>query len=48
LSLAAARVGASRISATQLIIPPAVAHLFPLEAPGELAAAITQAVSRMR
>ncbi|MBR0801305.1 alpha/beta hydrolase [Bradyrhizobium jicamae] len=36
---------ASRISATEFIVLPGVGHLSPLEAPGELAAAITRALS---
>jgi pimeloyl-ACP methyl ester carboxylesterase len=39
---------ASRIRGTEFIILPGVGHLSPLEAPGELAAAITKAVSNMR
>jgi pimeloyl-ACP methyl ester carboxylesterase len=37
----------SRIPGTEFIILPGVGHLSPLEAPGELAAAIMKAVSRM-
>jgi pimeloyl-ACP methyl ester carboxylesterase len=39
---------ASRIGGTEFIILPGVGHLSPLEAPGELAAAITKTVSNMR
>jgi pimeloyl-ACP methyl ester carboxylesterase len=39
---------ASRIPGTEFIILPGVGHLSPLEAPSELAAAITKAVSRMK
>jgi pimeloyl-ACP methyl ester carboxylesterase len=39
---------ASRISGTEFIILPGVGHLSPLEAPSELAAAITKAVSAIR
>ena len=39
---------ASRISGTEFIILPGVGHLSPLEAPGELAAAITTATTKMR
>jgi pimeloyl-ACP methyl ester carboxylesterase len=39
---------ASRISGTEFIILPGVGHLSPLEAPGELAAAITTAIAKMR
>jgi pimeloyl-ACP methyl ester carboxylesterase len=39
---------ASRIGGTEFIILPGVGHLSPLEAPAELAAAITKAVSKIR
>ena len=39
---------APRISGTEFIVLPGVGHLSPLEAPGELAAAITTALSRIR
>ena len=39
---------ASRISGTEFIILPGVGHLSPLEAPTELAAAITTAITKMR
>jgi pimeloyl-ACP methyl ester carboxylesterase len=39
---------ASRISGTEFIVLPGVGHLSPLEAPGELAAAITTAISKIR
>jgi pimeloyl-ACP methyl ester carboxylesterase len=39
---------ASRISGTEFIILPGVGHLSPLEAPSELAAAITMAIAKMR
>ena len=39
---------ASRISGTEFIILANVGHLSPLEAPGELAAAITTAITKMR
>jgi pimeloyl-ACP methyl ester carboxylesterase len=39
---------ASRISGTEFIVLPGVGHLSPLEAPSELAAAITKAISNMR
>jgi pimeloyl-ACP methyl ester carboxylesterase len=39
---------ASRISGTEFIILPGVGHLSPLEAPGELAAAITTAIAKTR
>ncbi len=39
---------ASRISGTEFIVLPSVGHLSPLEAPGELAAAITTAISKIR
>jgi pimeloyl-ACP methyl ester carboxylesterase len=38
----------SRISGTEFIVLPGVGHLSPLEAPGELAAAITTAISKIR
>ena len=39
---------ASRISGTEFIVLPGVGHLSPLEAPRELAAAITTAISKIR
>jgi len=39
---------ASRISGTEFIVLPGVGHLSPLEAPSELAAAITTAISKIR
>jgi pimeloyl-ACP methyl ester carboxylesterase len=39
---------APRISATEFIVLPGVGHLSPLEAPRELAAAITTAISKIR
>jgi pimeloyl-ACP methyl ester carboxylesterase len=39
---------ASRISGTEFIVLPGVGHLSPLEAPSELAAAITTAMSKIR
>jgi pimeloyl-ACP methyl ester carboxylesterase len=37
-----------RISGTEFIVLPGVGHLSPLEAPSELAAAITTAISKIR
>ena len=39
---------ATRISGTEFIVLPGVGHLSPLEAPSELAAAITTAISKIR
>ncbi len=39
---------ASRIRGTEFIVLPGMGHLSPLEAPGELAAAITTAISKIR